>query len=115
MLETLLSESFKQQQDLDAVRDDLGSLKFGFALLQNANSELAADSNRNSKWIKKALEAQNAKIDDLAECLETHKIDTTDKLCNLKTAVDNVQTTVNSVSLQVDDLNMCLGYAFCEA
>ena len=52
----LVSDSFKQQQDLDAIRDDLGSLKFGFAILQNTNSERAAGSSRQNQKLKWKLD-----------------------------------------------------------
>ena len=42
-IKTLLSESNKQQQDLDDIRDDLGSFKFGFAQ-QHYTYELTSDS-----------------------------------------------------------------------
>ena len=43
-IKTLISESNKQMQDLDEIRNDLGSLKFGFAQLQYYTYELTSDS-----------------------------------------------------------------------
>ena len=43
-MKTLLSESNYQQQDLNTIKDDLGALKFGFAILQHTIKELIADT-----------------------------------------------------------------------
>ena len=48
---TLLSESNYQQQDLNTIKDDLGALKFGFAILQHTTTELSADSMRQHHTI----------------------------------------------------------------
>ena len=50
-MKTLLSESNYQQQDLNTIKDDLGALKFGFAILQHTTTELSADSMRQDHTI----------------------------------------------------------------
>ena len=110
-LKTLLSESNKQQQDLYAIRDDLGSLKFGFAFLQNANSKLTTDSKRQNleiKRLKKVLETQDDKIDDIGTWLENHKTMTTIDLSNLQIAVQTVQTTLDDQGMEIAGLDICL-------
>ena len=59
-LDEIKSDLHYHQQDLSAIRDDLGALKFGFALLQDAISDLSADSKR----FKYALEHLLSIIDD---------------------------------------------------
>ena len=65
----LVSDSFKQQQDLDAIRDDLGSLKFGFAILQNTNSELAAESSRQKQFLNRLKWHLKWKLDTIEGAL----------------------------------------------
>ena len=55
-----MSESNKQQQDLDTVKDDLGSLKFGFALLQNS---VAYTQKHQLKEIQERFESRTDKLD----------------------------------------------------
>ena len=50
-MKTLLSESNYQQQDLNTIKDDLGALKFGFAILQHSIKELIADSMSQNNMI----------------------------------------------------------------
>ena len=73
-LKILLSESHKQQQDLYyEVKDVLGALKFGFALLQHATTEQGADLENVQFKLKKimsALREQEDKIDDLLESVD---------------------------------------------
>lgn len=67
-LRILMSESNKHQQDLESMREDLGSLKFGFALLQNSNAELSNDvswQGQQLKQIQKTLDSQGDDIDKL--------------------------------------------------
>ena len=50
-MKTLLSESNYQQQDSNTIKDDLGALKFGFAILQHTTTQLSADSMRQDHTI----------------------------------------------------------------
>ena len=61
----LMSESNKQQQDLDTVKDDLGSLKFGFALLQNSNAELSSVAYTQKDQLKEIQESFESRTDKL--------------------------------------------------
>ena len=75
-LEAIVSTLHNQQQDLNAIKDDLGSLKFGFALLQDTTNELKADSTRlkyQLMQINSKLQSQGGNIDDIVECLEEIK------------------------------------------
>ena len=72
----LMSESNKQQQDLDTVKDDLGSLKFGFALLQNSNAELSSvayKQKRHLEEIQESLESRTDKLDMDLDRLQSAK------------------------------------------
>ena len=64
-MKTLLSEFNYQQQDLDVVKDDLGLLKFGFALLQDSNHKLSTDSIRQLFQLKNIAESQGENLDTL--------------------------------------------------
>ena len=72
-LKLLLSESNKQQQDLESVSEDLGSLKFGFALLQEDNAHQARLLQQlmdvNTKLLQQ-LKKQDSKLDDISEDLQ---------------------------------------------
>ena len=71
-----MSESNKQQQDLDTVKDDLGSLKFGFALLQNSNAELSSVSYKQKEEleeIKDTLESRTNELDMDLDVLQSAK------------------------------------------
>ena len=110
-LQTLVSTSHNQQQDLNAIKDDLGSLKFGFALLQDTTTELKADSTRQKYQLMKLqskLQAQSGKIDDLGECLAEHKTDSTERLDSLQTTVDTSQHPCGGEDdwIQVVDFDM---------
>ena len=110
-MKTLLSESHYHQQDLNAIRDDLGALKFGFALLQDATTDLSADSsgqNYKLQQIKSTLQHQGEKIEYLGECLEEHKTSTTDRFDALEIRIEEhesnnteqlniLQTTVDAI------------------
>ena len=75
-LKILLSESHKQQQDLYyEVKDVLGALKFGFALLQHATTEQGADLENVQFKIMSALREQEDKIDDLQESVDEDQLD----------------------------------------
>ena len=90
-LKVLLLQSHNQQQDLNDIKDDVGSLKFGFALLQDITTELNADSKRQKYKMHKlqdTIDAQDEKIEDLEGCLTDHKTDTTEKLDTLQSGVD---------------------------
>ena len=98
-LKTLISESHYHQQDLSAIRDDLGALKFGFALLQHTTTDLRADSKRHSyklQQIEATLDHQHEKIEHLSECLEDTKTETTLKLDRLQSDVDGVGTCLET-------------------
>ena len=64
-LQTLVSDSFKQQQDLDRISDDLGSLKFGFALLQEDNHKQFQQYQRLININQKLLWQFQRKIETL--------------------------------------------------
>ena len=51
-LRIVLSESNYQLQDLDTIKDDLGTLRLGFAVIQHSNSELSTDSHRHRYKLK---------------------------------------------------------------
>ena len=110
-LQTLVSASHNQQQDLNVIKDDLGSLKFGFALLQDTTTDLKADSTRQKYQLMKLqpkLQAQSVRIDDLGECLEEHKTDNTERLDSLQTTVDTAQHPCGGEDdwIQVVDFDM---------
>ena len=86
-LKILLAQSHDQRQDLNEIKDDVGSLKFGFAALQETTTELNSDSKRQNYKLHKVqdtLGSQEEKIEDLGECLEEHKTDTTEQIRWLK-------------------------------
>ena len=67
-MKELVSESDRHRKNLDAVRHELDSLKSGFTLLQNAQSEVTADTERQSsemKDLEKVLTPQGKDIDKL--------------------------------------------------
>ena len=64
-LRIVLSESNYQLQDLDTIKDDLGTLKLGFAVLQNSNSELSADSHRHRYKLKEISDTLDDQQDDI--------------------------------------------------
>ena len=72
-LQVLLSESNKQQQDLDRTLNDLSSLKFGYAFLQQDNIE-QAKRFQQLMWINHKLlwllKHQHEKLDDIEEDLQ---------------------------------------------
>lgn len=90
-MQTLLSESNKQQQDLKTIKDDLGLLKLSYAILQGTTSDFNAASMKQLQHIKSTLEYQEEKIGDLEDCLEEHKTNTTEQLNTLQTTVDTIQ------------------------
>ena len=61
----------KQQQDLDTVKDDLGSLKFGFAILQDSVSSKSYKQKEQLKEIKKTLESRTNELDISIERLRS--------------------------------------------
>ena len=74
LLETSLSESNYQLQDLNCVKDDLSLLKLGLFLLQDTNSKLSAESIRQLyylKNLKERLESQGTSIETLVNTAET--------------------------------------------
>ena len=104
-LKMLLSESNKQQQDLNDIKDDISILKIGLSLLQHADSE-------HNPWVKKQLKLiqiflfklgddvsdieediddLESDVEDTEECLADFKEDTTNTLTNLETTVDAIE------------------------
>ena len=82
-MKTLLSESNYQQQDLNTIKDDLGALKFGFAILQNITFELFAYSraqNIRLQDIINTLSIQGEKIDALNTNITNHDMEVNNKL-----------------------------------
>ena len=93
-MKTLLSEFNYQQQDLDAVKDDLGLLKFGFALLQDSNYKLSKDSIRQLFQLKNIALYQGESrytLMDFATILST-----------LETQSGEIATTLDSVETSAD-------------
>ena len=68
-----MSESNKQQQDLDTVRDDLGSLKFGFAILQNSIRSESYKQKEQLRDIQETLESRTNELDMSIERLRSEK------------------------------------------
>ena len=93
-MKTLLSEFNYQQQDLDVVKDDLGLLKFGFALLQDSNHKLSTDSIRQLFQLKNIAESQGENLDTL--------MDVSAILSTLETQSDGLVTTLDSVEMSAD-------------
>ena len=77
---TTLSESSMQQQDLDSIKDDLRTLKFGYVLLHKSNAELSEESDKHwykLKQIGMTLEEQGVGIDSIisfVQSLGTHVV-----------------------------------------
>ena len=70
----LLSESNKQQQDLDTIKGDLRTLKFGYALLHQSHEELSEESRRQLyklKQIERTLEEQQVDIDSITSSVQS--------------------------------------------
>ena len=93
-MKTLLSEFNYQQQDLDVVKDDLGLLKFGFALLQDSNHKLSTDSIRQLFQLKNIAESQGESLDTL--------MDFSTILSTLETQSDGLVTTLDLVEMSAD-------------
>ena len=93
-MKTLLSEFNYQQQDLDVVKDDLGLLKFGFALLQDSNHKLSTDSIRQLFQLKNIAESQGENLDTL--------MDFSAILSTLETQSDGLVTTLDLVEMSAD-------------
>ena len=71
---TTLSESNMQQQDLDSIKDDLRTLKFGYALLHKSNAELSEESDKQwykLKQIGMTLEEQGVDIDSITSSVQS--------------------------------------------
>ena len=77
-LNTLLSESNYRQQDLMTIKDDLGTLKFGLAILQNFTTDpLAVYSTGETSRLQdlmNILSIQSSLLSQLVTQFERHDI-----------------------------------------
>ena len=109
LLKVLVSESDRHRKNLDAVRHELDSLKSGFTLLQNAQSELTADTERQSsemKDLEKVLTSQGKDIDKLGTCVSVD--DETDTCeTELESLYTDNRNTLDSQSNEAEELGMC--------
>ena len=87
-MKTVLSESNYQQQDLNTIKDDLGALKFGFAILQHTITELIADSM-----------SQNNMINHIISHILPLQID------QIESTTEEFQAHVQTVSMKLNDIN----------
>ena len=92
-LKIILSESNKQQQDLNEMKDDLGALKFGLAFLQQTTTEIHTESNRQKYVLTKILRK-------LAEKAEKSEV--------LQTSVDNLKDCISDMDMDVAALQMSI-------
>ena len=103
-MELLLSESNKQQQDINDVRDDLDALKFGFSLLQHAVTTGLDTLTLRLKKVVYILGVIEDKIDSLQEDVDDLDMDVEHlhgDVEDLDMDVANVQTGVNDLIVDV--------------
>ena len=77
-LQTLLSQSHYQQQDLNSIKDDLSALKFGFAILENSDDKQSAELSflhHQTEKIKRPGKPDwvASHVDNISETLHTIK------------------------------------------
>ena len=98
LLKTSLSESNYQQQDLDAIKDDLSLLKLGFALLQESSSRISVDSIKQLFILKKLKGTIEAKGTTLEAVLTAVSV-----LPDLESQTESIAMTLESVEMSTEE------------
>ena len=124
-LKILLSESNKQQQDLNNIKDDISILKLGLSLLQHADSQnkkqlkliqiFLFKLGDDVSDIEEDIDDLESNVEDTAECLADFKEDTTNTLTNLETTVDAIEHPCGGSDdwVKVVDFDMTVDGTMC--